>query len=140
MSEMQGYTPGRIVQGTVVEPTAVIDPMSEAVHGVVVTLKSLMKNAVGAFHSEKDLDAANEALDKWERAHVSASQLQALLAEHDGPAAKEDVRLRVPSQPGLPQSAAGAPIDYNKLAAAIAAHMQAQVIQPPASGGGDVTS
>lgn len=138
MSEMQGYTPRSVIQGTVVEPTAVIDPMSEAVHGVVVTLKALMKNAVGAFHSEKDLDAANEALDKWERAQVSSATLQALLNEYGGVAAKEDVSKRIPATPGLPQSFAGAPIDYNKLAAAIAAHMQAQIV--PASGGGDVAS
>lgn len=129
MNEVQGFTPRGVIQGTVVEPTAVIDPMSEAVHSVAGVLHHLVKNS-GAFHSEKDQDAAHEALHQWERAQVSSSQLQALLNEHGGLAAKEDVTTRVPASVGLPQTAAGAPIDYNKLAAAIAAHMQAQVITP----------
>jgi hypothetical protein len=111
---------GQVVTGGAVNPTAIIDPMSEAVHGVVTMLKALVKNS-GAFHSEKDLDEAHAVLSKWEKAQVKSSTLDAILNEYpETPAEKEDVTKRVAPNSNLPQ-ALSPQFDYRKLAQAILA-------------------
>lgn len=133
MNEVQGYTPRTVVPGAVVEPTALVGPKDEAVHDMAVLLKQLVSNS-GAFHSEKDIEAAMRTVDNWATAHVPHSVRETLLVEKPGRAPMEDVSKRIPATVGLPQAVGNQLIDYNKLAAAIAAHMQAQVVSPANEG------
>ena len=130
---MQGFTPRSVVPGTVVEPTALVGPKDEAVHDLSHVLKQLITNS-SAFHSEKDVEAGLRAVDNWADAHVSPSVRQTLQTEKPGRAPVEDVTKRIPAVSGLPQVVGSQLIDYNKLAAAIAAHMQAQVVRPANEG------
>jgi hypothetical protein len=127
MSTPAGLSP-RTISGEVVQPTAMIDPVSEATHGVANVLRTLVTRAVGTFHSEGDMDSALSAIANWEHQMVNPSALRALLEEHGSVAPKEDVTQRQAPMNGYSSQVPVIPgnIDYNKLAAAITAHMQTQ--------------
>lgn len=133
MSEVQGYAPRTVVPGSVVEPTAIVGPKDEALHDMANVVKELVVKS-HAFHSEKDVEAALKSVDNWVNAHVPPTVLHTLRTEKPGRAPIEDVTKRVPAYAGLPQVAGSQLIDYNKLAAAIAAHMQAAQVSPANEG------
>jgi hypothetical protein len=118
--------PRGTVQGSVVQPTAVIDSKSEAAHGLANVLRTLVQRSVGAYHNEADMDNAMRAISSFEKSLISSSTLSALQNESDSQAEKEDVSLRVPPNSSGPVAMSMAQsIDYNRLAAAVAAHMLA---------------
>jgi hypothetical protein len=126
MSTPYGGVVPRTVAGEVIQPTAMIDGKSEATHAVANVLRTLVQRSVGAYHNETDLDNALRAVSTWERGQINASTLNALHNESPGQADKEDVSLRLPPNSTGPVSATIAQsIDYNRLAAAVAAHMLA---------------
>jgi hypothetical protein len=121
-----------VVQGQVIQPTAIVDATSEAIHGFLAVVRKLI-SASPAFHSEADQDAAYEAINTFARNQVSPSTLAQLLEEHSAPAPKEDVTQRVAPQSGLPQPLMpSAPLDYDKLARAMLAIQQEQAAQSQA--------
>jgi hypothetical protein len=122
---LAGLAP-RTVAGQVVTPTAMIDAKSEAAHAFANVIRTLVQRSVGAFHNETDQDNAMNAVAAYERQLVPLTTLQALHEEMAGVAQKEDVSLRLPPNNSGPVSATIAQsIDYNRLAAAVAAHMLA---------------
>jgi hypothetical protein len=118
--------PRGTIAGSVVQPTAIIDSKSEAAHGLANVLRTLVTRSVGAYHNELEQDAALQAVSAFEKTLVSQSTLDALHDERPGLAPKEDVSLRpAPSSSGNVSLGIAQSIDYNKLAAAVAAHMMA---------------
>jgi hypothetical protein len=106
-----------------VSPSAVSSAKSGAVFALGEVLKTLLHNAVGAFHTEGDLDAAIRVVDKFVGAHVPGSEMDALLTG-DQRAPKEDVTKRIPPGGVVQPVITGPVIDYQALAKAILAEQQ----------------
>jgi hypothetical protein len=121
------YNPSAVVQGSVVNPTAIIDAGHEVVHEIADVFRSLVQRA-GAFHNESELDKALTAIGKWEQKMIPANVMTTLAQEHSMLAPKEDVTKRVPPstqqtlQQLIPQG-----IDYDRLQQVIAATVQAAI-------------
>jgi hypothetical protein len=126
MTQPSGAVAPRTIQGSVVQPSAVIDAGAEAMHGFLNVVRRLVTTS-GAFHSESDQDAALTAVQKFTENVIPRSALNALANEYSMTAPKEDVSQRVPPN-GAPAGPVMVPggFDYNKLAQAMLALQQQQ--------------
>jgi hypothetical protein len=106
-----------------VSASAVASAKSSTLFGLGEVLKTLLHNAVGAFHTEGDLDAAIAVVEKFVGAWVPGSEIAALLTG-DQRAPKEDVTKRIPPGGVVQQVVQGPVIDYSALAKAILAEQQ----------------
>lgn len=115
------YVPSTVVQGTVVEPTAIASGKESAVHALGETLMRIIDGVPAAFHGENDRLKAHESVRQFVGSLVSRQGFAALRTG-DEKAPVEDVAMRVPPPQvtfGTPVNAPGAGIDYDRLAAAI---------------------
>jgi hypothetical protein len=116
-------------QGQAVAPSAVVDARSTATHAFMNVIRSVV-TALPVFSVESDALEAIRAIGAFEKHLIP--ELHKVLREGET-APVEDVRLRRGPNQAPPQAtAAGEPIDYNKLAAAIAAHMKGNTAPAPA--------
>lgn len=114
------YVPGGVVQGEVVQPTAVASGKESAVHALGEVLMKMVDGIPAAFTREDDRLKAHAAIQQFVSRNVTQSGLQAIRTG-DERAPIEDVALRVPPPPvtfGTPVNPSGG-IDYDRLAAAI---------------------
>lgn len=115
---MPSPVPAQVIQGSVVQPSAMAGPVASAVFGLAQILKDVVHNG-RVYTAENDVLAALNAIDSFANAFVKPSELPAL-ATGDERAQVEDVSLR-PAPPGMtgmvPSNAPS--IDYDKLAAAL---------------------
>lgn len=111
--------PPPVVQGRVVSPAATANGSQSAVFGLAQVIKELIHGTPQAFTSEIQALNALTSVDKWVKAHVPVSALNAV---RDGTerAEIEDVSKR-PAPNGVSYSIpTTAPvIDYDKLAEAM---------------------
>lgn len=115
------YDPsGVVVQGSVVQPTAIASGKESAAHGLAKVLGRIIDGLPAAFTREDDRLQAHAAVNDFVRANVTQTGLRALqTGEEKAPI--ENVALRVPPPPvtfGTPVNPTGG-IDYERLAAAI---------------------
>lgn len=115
------YDPSQVVvQGSVVQPTAIASGKESAVSGLAQVITRLIDGLPAAFTREDDKLRAHAAVNTWVNAHTTASARRALMTG-DEKAPIEDVALRVPPPQvtfGTPVNPTGG-IDYDRLAAAI---------------------
>ena len=110
-------------QGQAVAPSAVIDARSTATHAFMNVIRSVV-TSLPVFSTETDALEAIRAIGAFEKHLVP--ELHKVVREGET-APVEDVRLRRAPNSAPPQTAAaGEPIDYARLAAAIAAHMKGE--------------
>jgi hypothetical protein len=108
-----------VVPGTIIQPDAVLDPVSVPAHAFFSMLRNVVKQLPGVFKNEADLHAALDAIDGYENRVVPYQDRQYTVTESDH-AGREDVSQRIPPQVGggIP-AVAGPQIDYARLAQAL---------------------
>jgi hypothetical protein len=117
-----------VVQGSVIQPSAMAGPVASAIFGLAQVLKDVIHNG-RVYHSENDVLAALDSVDQFVHAFVKPSEEPALVTGTER-APVEDVSLRTPPPGMTGMVPAGPVIDYDKLAMALVrAQMAAQ--QPP---------
>jgi hypothetical protein len=121
--------PTSTIQGDVVQPAAVVDPVSFAAHDFFGLIKELVHKA--GFHTEEQVLSAMRVVDAYEKRVVPAKDQRHVVSETDR-AGVEDVSLRKGPQVGMTVAAQGQPIDYARLAAAIVAAQRDQAAQSQA--------
>ena len=72
------YAQGNVVQGEVLQPTAIASGKESAVHDLGHVLRDLIHGASHAFPDEARKDAAIRAVDKYVDSHVPVSAQRAL--------------------------------------------------------------
>jgi hypothetical protein len=122
------YQAGQVVQGSVVQPSAMAGPVASAVYGLGEILKDLIHNGK-AYHSECQVLNAVNVVEDFVSAFVKPSEEPALRTG-DERAPYEDVSLRQPPPGFVGMAVPNQPtIDYDKLAAAL---VRAQMSISPA--------
>lgn len=119
-----------LVQGEVLSPSAVSDPISFAAHDFTNVLRNIVKNSPVAFKSEADVLAALNAIDAFEKRLIPSKDHSMVAAETDH-APWEDVSQRTPPQVGGLVPSNVPQIDYGALARAIIQAQQEQQASAP---------
>lgn len=117
-----------------VNPSRVIDAQSVVAHNFFNTLREITRN-YRHWPTENHKLAAIESVNAYEK-HTLNGRVSDVVTEDDHAPVEDVSKRRPPPGSGLPVNVVQGPaIDYNKLAAALAEHMQrAQVSQSPSEG------
>lgn len=119
MSTPAGAVAPYQAQGRAISPSAVLDPHSNSLHGVITVISKLVRATAHAFPVEADVLDALSVLHTFEKQYAQHVGLTKVLRETDT-APVEDVRLRRAPN-ASPVVPAGPAIDYAQLAAALMA-------------------
>jgi hypothetical protein len=119
-------TQAPLVAGEVIQPTAYAGPKAVATHKLGELLKELVHGNPHAFTSENQKLEALNTVDGYVKAHTQPSEIRAL-SDGTQRAPIEDVTQRKAPNVGYSvPTAQAAPIDYDRLAAAIVRAQAAQ--------------
>lgn len=113
------YSPA-VLQGRpeVIQPTRIAAAHASSAHAFFNVIRDILHKS--GYHTEGELLAALDAIAQYELKVVTPGDLQQVSSENDR-AAVEDVSKRIPPQSGIGMLPvlSPAPIDYDKLAAAL---------------------
>lgn len=125
-------TPALVLQGQVdqpIQPTRIAAAHASPAHEFFNVVRDLV--ATGTYHTENERLSALDAVSRYETHVVTPGDLRQVASENDR-APYEDVSKRIPPNPAQVSPVLPPGIDYSRLAAAIAAHMQAAQEAPAA--------
>ena len=108
-----------------------------ALHNLCNVLRDLVHKSPHVYHDEVDLLKARAAIDAYEESRYGKLKLAEEITRFTDRAGHEDVTARVPAPVGAQVPAES--IDYDKLAAALAARGLALPVGRPAPGGPAIT-